>query len=1739
MRKLLLSFVWAVLLPATAGFSAPVITEILADNNSSITDEDGAHSDWIEIFNPDNTPVNLAGWHLTDDADDLVGWTFPAVTLQPGQFLIVWASGKNRTAVPGQLHTNFHLDESGEYLALVAPDGVTKSSEFANFPALESDQSYGVTFGQQTLVTQGTAANILVPGDDSLGSSWTGATFTPGAGWLTAPINVGFGMLVPGFTVQERKSSTPLNNLANTEACLAGTNATDNNIQTRPVVNFAGSGGGVGHFLNDGLFFHNGMEDFAVRATGLITIPTTGPWSFLLNSDDGGRVRIDRNNDGDFTDAGETVISVDVNRGATDSFGTVASLAAGSYPFEVIYWERGGGEALEVAAAPGSLSAFSNAFDLIGDVANGGLSILTTPGGGGGTALVNTDIGPQMLNVNSSVYVRVPFTLADATAVDSLSFSMGYNDGFVAYLNGTEIARRNAPAGQTYNSTASAARGPGESVIPEIFNASPFKGNLLTGTNVLAIHGLNVTAADTNFFAAPALSAGDLQPGGPFYFRQVTPGASNTAPGFLGKVGDTNFSVKRGHYSAPIDVAITTATPGATIRYTTNGSTPTQTNGTDYTAPIHITSTTVLRAAAFLTGYEPTNTDTNTYVFLDDVITQSANGARPGPDWPNPGTINGQIIDYGMDPDIVNNPNPAIGGAVQVKAALMALPTVVLTTDLPNLYNPSTGIYVNPGGHGSQWERPASIEMFNDIYSSSPLPPNEKGFQANCGLRIRGGFSRDPANPKHAWRLFFRSEYGDGKLNYPVFQNEGVDEFDSFDIQTSQNYSWAYQNNPQNTFLREIWSRDLQRDMGHHYTRGRFVHLYINAQYWGLFQIEERPENSFGASYLGGDPDNMDVIKATGNSAGYTVEATDGDFLTHEDPVTHQITDSPWKMLWDRSRASYFINTNRQVTAPYGPQTYTTEQKNAAYFRVMGLAADGKTPIADPVLIDIVDMIDMMLVIFFAGNTDAPLSNFLGNNNPNNFFAIRDRTENFGFISPLHDAEHTLDAGAASPDRIGSLHDAANKHWYYNNPTGGNWNNINFSNQQFFHQDYMPNAEYRMLFADRIYKHMFNNGAMTTANNIARMQARVPFVEGGIIGESARWGDAKRAVPFNKNDWTNAKNSTLTWFNNRNAAFLNLAKQKYLYPSTEAPIFNQHGGNVPTGFQVTLSHPPGSSGTIYYTTDGSDPRPVGNQTTTTTTVLAPEFSNASYLVPSEGNGGSVLTIPQWTAVADPPNAANWTTSQLGYGFKSPAPSTFDPFIMTNLQSQMQSINATCYIRLSVPVTQQDKDSIGRLRLRMRYDDAYIAYLNGTEIARKTVNAAFVPSWNSLANNSHSDSAAIVFENVDISGFVNLLQVGNNVLAIHGMNSIPSNPDFLISPQIEYDTFSSSGVTALVYTGPITLSDPTTIKTRSAGSDWSALNEASFIVNAVPASAANLVVSEFHYNPLSSQNPTESGYSANDFEFIELLNISASAVDLSGVKFSVGVLFDFEGTPLQLTLPPGGRILAVGHSQGFQARYGAGPGPIAGQFTGSLDNGGELLTLVAANGSVIKEFTYDDVAPWPGSADGEGYSLVLIHPTANPDHTNPTNWRMSTAINGNPGAVKGSLAYSAWKTANGVVNELIDGDFDGVSNLLEYAFGTSPAASSVGSLPRVRVMPITVNNVEANYLVLEITRSLANDDVLFKVQSSSNLAVWSGGGAVLVDEIHSGNGTSTITYRSLNPFPADGRLFLRAVAELLP
>ncbi len=626
--------------------------------------------------------------------------------------------------------------------------------------------------------------------------------------------------------------------------------------------------------------------------------------------------------------------------------------------------------------------------------------------------------------------------------------------------------------------------------------------------------------------------------------------------------GSPSFSVPHGFYASAFDLTVWSDSANAIIRYTLDGSDPrTSLNARETESPAVIrvdpastdgrglTPAVVVRALASVNGTQVTQTGGQTYIFPERVRTQ----ADPRGDWPFY-PVNGRQFDYNMDPDVVNDSRYRD----LIDDALRSIPVLCVAADPGSLFNPDSGIYVNPAEHGIEWERAASIELYDPRGM-------EEGFQINGGLRIRGGWSRQASGTdqqlKLAFRFFFRDEYGKGKLDYPLFQDEGVSSFDGVDLRTSQNYSWSMKNFSGHicTFIRDVFSRDCQRDMGQPYTRTRPYHLFLNGMYWGLYETQERSEASFAESYFGGDRDDYDVIKVA-RQYGLAYEATDG-------------TVDAFQRLWSLTVAGF--------------------KTNSLYFKALGRNADGSVNWTYPVFVDPVNLIDYMLVIFYTGNFDAPVSAWGGNSSPNNFYAVYNRIGRTGFTYYCHDAEHTLMDPRYSEhsdygyDRTGPY-------------PGGSRDTFN---PQWLHQRLSENAEYRLLFADRAYRHFFNHGALTRDASRARFAARAEAIETAIIAESARWGDAKVHPPRTKDeDWQPAVDWVLnTFFSDRTGVVLGQLKKDNLYPAIDPPAYSSSGSdipddgvNLPAGSAIRLLNVnAGGKGIIYYTLDGSDPRLIG------------------------------------------------------------------------------------------------------------------------------------------------------------------------------------------------------------------------------------------------------------------------------------------------------------------------------------------------------------------------------------------------------------------------------------------------------------------------------------------------------------------------------------------------------------------
>lgn len=321
------------------------------------------------------------------------------------------------------------------------------------------------------------------------------------------------------------------------------------------------------------------------------------------------------------------------------------------------------------------------------------------------------------------------------------------------------------------------------------------------------------------------------------------------------------FSAQRGFYTSPF--SLTLSSPGATIRYTLDGNTPSPSVGTIYSAPISIATVTAVRAIAYTSGTNKSAVVTHTYIFLAAVRTQSDS---PPAGWPSSfaaSDADGTYpSDYGMDPEVTEHPL----NVSKFDAVMKSLPSISIVTDLPNLWQPSTGIYYNPNAKepyttdplAAKWERPISIELIN--------PDGSAGFAENGGMRIQGQASRRPhRTPKKSLRIYFKKAYGVGSLDFQLFpEADAVNRFDRLVLRNGGNRSWPYFDRDQRReadYINDEWARRAWGDMGHLTPHGSYVHLYLNGLYWGLYNVAERIDEKFLASHLGLLETDYDLIE--------------------------------------------------------------------------------------------------------------------------------------------------------------------------------------------------------------------------------------------------------------------------------------------------------------------------------------------------------------------------------------------------------------------------------------------------------------------------------------------------------------------------------------------------------------------------------------------------------------------------------------------------------------------------------------------------------------------------------------------------------------------------------------------------------------------------------------------------------------------------------------------------------------
>ncbi|MGC6567836.1 MAG: CotH kinase family protein [Akkermansiaceae bacterium] len=459
--------------------------------------------------------------------------------------------------------------------------------------------------------------------------------------------------------------------------------------------------------------------------------------------------------------------------------------------------------------------------------------------------------------------------------------------------------------------------------------------------------------------------------------------------------------------------------------------------------------------------------------------------------------------------------------------------------------------------------------------------------QVDAGLRVHGNGSR--SNPKNSLRLLFRADYGPKKLDYPLFGEDWVaQKFNTVVLRAQNANSWTStraEDRMSTTFLQDSFAKDTQGAMGHPTAGSTFVHLFLNGTYWGLYNPTERPDGSFGEDHFGGDDTDYDAVNRR-----FSVEVLSGT-----------------KDHWDEMIAY----TNNLLDSQIEYETIGE-------------------------YIDLDNLIDYMLVHQFMQTRDGPDDfghnnmRLVRRNNPGGLWRAYAWDMEYSMI----DTNGTRDYDYPFP--IYSSSRSSNR-------------DITDSIASIYIRLKDNNPEFQLRYADRAYKHLFNGGALTAQNASARFEERAMEIESAVIGESARWGDQRRSVPYTRDgEWTTERNRVNDVFlPARPDHVVSQLRIHGLYPSIDPPVFSQHGGEVAPGFDLSLTT---SAGTIYYTTDGSDPREAWTDNTLGTIYTAPLDLTESLTVKARAlHGGEWSVLAEATfVVGTPARAGNLIVSELNY-----------------------------------------------------------------------------------------------------------------------------------------------------------------------------------------------------------------------------------------------------------------------------------------------------------------------------------------------------------------------------------------------------------------------------------------------------------------------------------------------------------
>lgn len=903
-----------------------IISEVCASNRGILVDEDGEYADFIEVYNAGEIPVNLKGYYLSDNDNKPLRWSFPSQVLEPGQYAYVYASGKEKVQADGIAHTNFSLSQDGEPVILSDPRGVavSRTEPFAgldnvSYAWIEELEGYAY-LAIPTPGSPNTGAYALNPSELQPANTWLMISEYMSQNSSILPDEEGlFHDWVEVYNPNDIAVS------------LVGWSLSDNGNNLKKWIFPAG------YTLEPGAYV-------TVYLSGL---DKPGHVTFKLSERDG------------------TLYLTDPNGRKADEIKTVATpmdVSYGRLPdgTEGYFMKPSPGAANEGPPAP-ELSALewdapkvrimeymsTNNFyipDEEGDyndwveLYNYGTEEINLSGCMLSDTETRLDKWLFEDGTRLSVGQRMVVQLSGKKLAGHANFSLGKDDDgvYLSDRNGRVIDKAPLVMPQdhvSYGRDESDADNwlffprptPGEPNTTEGFTE-------LGGISALAWRGLYISEAshenwveignatneavnmagwnlrdsengestplpdkviqpgsfvkvdvgfgiktrgetlvltDSEGSVRDLMNTGSLKSGvtsgragtmdARVYFASPTPGQPNDATRYGGYAGEVRADIEDGYVVVGTQVTLT-APQGGTIRYTLDGTEPTSSSPA-YGSPIAIQGPVVLRACAFDEGKLPGRCLTRTYL----------TGERH------------------------------------------TLPVVAITTDPKNLFDHNIGIFADGPGwtekfphkganYWKDWERPIHFAFYDES--------GKLCVESDAGVKTFGQYSR--AEAQKALAIQFRKDYGINRIAYPFFPGNDVSEYGSLLLRAS-GQDWN------TTKLRDAFmSKSVQEPMELDLMDARPVAVYINGEYWGLYNLREKINEDYFETRYGVPTDAIDIIKANNNNVAGSNKAYVNmvETLTKMDTTTDEayayidanIDLTNWMDYWIME--TYFVNTD-------------------------------------------------------------------------------------------------------------------------------------------------------------------------------------------------------------------------------------------------------------------------------------------------------------------------------------------------------------------------------------------------------------------------------------------------------------------------------------------------------------------------------------------------------------------------------------------------------------------------------------------------------------------------------------------------------------------------------------------------------------------------------------------------------------------------------------------------------------